>query len=502
MSDEHFDFLVLGGGSAGYNAASLAGKHVPRVAIVDGSAELGGLCILRGCMPSKTLLYAADVLQLAREGKAFGLNITRPQVDMPALHRRKKEIIGEFARHRRSQLESGRFRLFREHGKLGPDRTVVLSGGRTLSADRILLSTGSTVATPPVPGLEETPYWTSDDVLDLSEVPGSVIVLGGGVVATELAQFLARIGSRVTLVQRSHHILSEMEPDMAAVVEEAFLAEGIELFTGTKIENIEGNEQGVSVQFLQGNRLVVRQARHLFNALGRKPNTAGLGLEEAGVETLPSGHVKTDAYQRTTQAGVYAGGDCAGPYEIVHIAILQGEVAARHSLGLEADPVDYGKILSVVFTDPQVAAVGRPEAELRERFGDRLRIAEFPFSDHGRSVLMEAKRGYVRLFSDPYDQRLLRAECVGRDAGELIHPMATAVGGGMTVDDLLRAPWYHPTLSEIWTYPLEDLAEYAPLSSPEPAKAEAPRATFETGEGGDEEEFRKSIWQLIDEPDE
>ncbi|MFP4352316.1 MAG: dihydrolipoyl dehydrogenase family protein [Puniceicoccaceae bacterium] len=458
MSGNHFDFLVLGGGSAGYNAAALARRHVERVAIVDGSEELGGLCILRGCMPSKTLLYAADVLHLAREGKTLGLNISRPGVDMAALHQRKLDIIGGFASHRRSQIESDRFHLFRHKGRLGPERSVVLDDGRILGADHILIATGSHIATPGVPGLAETPFLTSDDVLDLDFVPESIIVLGGGVVACELAQFLSRIGSRVTMIQRSDHILSAMEPDMAAVLEEGLLDEGVELFTGTRIQNIESCEEGVAVQFLHGNRSVVRQARHLFNALGRTPNTGNLGLEEVGVATLASGHIRTDSFQQTDQPGIYAAGDCAGPHEIVHIAILQGETAVRHALGLEPDPVDYEKILAVIFTDPQVASVGPTEADLRMRLGDDLAIAEFPFSDHGRSVLMEARRGYVRLFSDKTTGRILRAECVGRDAGELIHSMAVAVGTGATAGETLKAPWYHPTLSEIWTYPLEDLA--------------------------------------------
>jgi len=458
MSDTHFDFLVLGGGSAGYNAASLARDHVERVAIVDGSEELGGLCILRGCMPSKTLLYSAEVLHLAQEGRKFGLNISRPQVDMSALHQRKKDIIGEFAKHRRSQIESDRFHLFRQKGKLGPDRSVILEDGSSLTADRILISTGSEVSVPGVPGLSSTPFLTSDDILELDSVPDSMIVLGGGVVACELAQFLSRIGTKVTMIQRSTHILSDSEPDMAAVVEQAFLDEGIDLYTDTSIENIEQTENGVSIQFRQGRRSVIRQAQYLFNALGRKPATGELGLKEAGIELSDSGHIKTDEFQKTSQEGIYAAGDCAGPHEIVHIAILQGETAARHSLGKDPAPVDYSQVLSVVFTDPQVASVGPPEKELREKLGDSLRIAEFPFSDHGKSVLMEAKRGYVRLFSSSKDQKIYRAECVGKDAGELIHAMAMAIGTGTTVEDALKASWYHPTLSEIWTYPLEDLA--------------------------------------------
>ncbi len=477
MASKHFDFLVLGGGSAGFNAAALAREYVEDVAIVDGSEELGGLCILRGCMPSKTLLYAADVFHLARNGRDLGLNITRPQVDMEALQNRKKRIIGDFARHRRSQLESEHFSLFREKGRLAPDRKVVLESGETLTADRILISTGSRVAVPDVPGLAEVPFITSDEVLNLTHVPESVVVLGGGVVACELAQFLSRIGSSVVMIQRSPWLLSDMEPDMAAVLEEALMAEGIELFTGTKIENIAVSDAGVSVQFRQGNRSVVREGTRLFNALGRRPDTGDLGLEEAGIDTHPDGRIVADGYQRTSQAGIYAAGDCAGPHEIVHIAVLQGETAARHSLGLNPDPVDYDRVLGVVFTDPQIASLGPPVATLRERYGDALRCAEFPFADHGRAVLMNATRGYVRLFADVANRKVVRAECIGRDAGELIHGLSAGIGTHLTVDDLLRAPWYHPTLSEIWTYPLEDIAEMAPADARKPAPSPRPAAS-------------------------
>ncbi|MEM0965294.1 MAG: NAD(P)/FAD-dependent oxidoreductase [Verrucomicrobiota bacterium] len=458
MSIEHFDFLVLGGGSAGYNAAALARKHLPKVAIVDGSEELGGLCILRGCMPSKTLLYAADVLHLASEGHKFGLNIPDPQVDMKALHNRKKQIIGEFASYRRSQIESDRFSLFRQNGRLGPDRTILLDDGKTIRADRILLSTGSEIAVPGVPGLAETPTLTSDDILELDSVPESVIVLGGGIVACELAQFLNRIGTKVTMIQRSPHILSDVEPDMATVLEESLIDEGIDLFTDTKIVNIESKEKRVSVQFLFGGRVEVVQADSLFNALGRKPRTSGLGFETQGIVLRDSGHIQTNECQMTSLDSVYAAGDCTGPHELVHVAIQQAEVAVRHSLGLEPRPVDYDKILSVIFTDPQVASIGPPKKDLEKKFGDSLAVADYPFSDHGRSILMEAKRGYVRLYSNKEDGKIVRAECVGKDAGELIHSMAVAIGTGATVQETLEAPWYHPTLSEIWTYPLEDLA--------------------------------------------
>src|SRR5579863_5231087 len=198
-----YDFVVIGGGSAGYNAARMAASLGQRVAVVDGARQLGGLCILRGCMPSKTLIYSADVLHLARRGAEFGLRIPRAEPDMGALHARKKRIIGEFARHRAGQLREGDFDLLRGWARFVDPHTLDLGKGRKIRGRKFLISTGSRVSVPALPGLAEFPFWTSDDVLDLDVRPKSVIVLGGGIVGCELAQFLRRIGSRVTLVQRS-----------------------------------------------------------------------------------------------------------------------------------------------------------------------------------------------------------------------------------------------------------------------------------------------------------
>ena len=199
----HYDFLVLGGGSAGFNAARVARDFCERVAIVDGARELGGLCILRGCMPSKTLLYSAEVLHLAQHGAQFGLQIADARPDMAALHARKLKVIGEFAAYREQAMTSGKYAVHRAAAHFVDPHTVALDNGETLTANRIMVATGSRVSWPAVPGLAESKPWTSDDVLELDALPQSVIVLGGGVVACELAQFLRRIGAAVTQIQRS-----------------------------------------------------------------------------------------------------------------------------------------------------------------------------------------------------------------------------------------------------------------------------------------------------------
>ncbi len=454
-----YDFIAIGGGSAGFNAARTAADLGQKVAIVDSGAELGGLCILQGCMPSKTLLYATDVLHLAQRGKEFGLKIPRAEVDMKALHRRKKKIIGEFAEYRVKAMRSPRYDLYRSRAHFTDPHTLALSDGQTLRAKHFIISTGSKVSTPPVPGLADTPYWTSDDVLELDHVPASVIVLGGGIVACELSQFLRRIGSRVVLIQRSPHILKDHSPAASEAVQQAFRDEGIDLHTDTQIQKVRPTPTGVEVVFLSAGKKTTRRAQYLFNALGREPNTSGLQLENAGVDLTPGGRIKTNRWQQTSAKHIYAGGDVCGPHDIVHLAVSQGELAAKHAGGVsKLQPLNPDLLLNVVFTEPPLASIGRSEAQLQEA-GTAYVSAEYPFDDHGKSILMEAKRGYVKVIAEPTKGRILGAEIVGPQAGELIHCFSGPLAMKATVFDLLKAPWYHPTLAEILTYPLEDIAD-------------------------------------------
>jgi pyruvate/2-oxoglutarate dehydrogenase complex dihydrolipoamide dehydrogenase (E3) component len=456
---QSYDFVAIGGGSAGFNAARVAVSLGLSTAVIDGGKELGGLCILRGCMPSKTLLYMAEVLHLAQKAATFGLRIPSARADMKAIHARKLKIIAEFADYRVRALEAGKFDLIRARAWFVDSHTLELSTGGRVRAKHILIATGSRISVPPVPGLADVPFWTSDDVLDLDFVPPSVIVLGGGIVACELAQFLNRVGAKVTLVQRSANILRDHSPAASTVVQQAFVDEGIELFAGTQLQQVSHSKRGFEVEFIHDGKRMRRTAAHLFNALGREPDTATLQLKAAGVSIRPNGQIITNRWQQTTTPHVYAGGDCSGPAEIVHIAIQQGELAARHAAGVKKlRPVDYSLLLNVVFTDPQLATIGLLENELAVR-GIAYLVATYPFNDHGKSILMDANYGYVKVIAEPARGRILGAEIVGKDAGELIHAFSGPLTVKATVFDLLRAPWYHPTLAEIITYPLEEIAE-------------------------------------------
>jgi pyruvate/2-oxoglutarate dehydrogenase complex dihydrolipoamide dehydrogenase (E3) component len=400
-----------------------------------------------------------DVLHLAQKAKTFGLDIPHAAADMKAMHARKVKIIDDFASYREQQLMSGRFDLFRNRAKFTDAHTLELDDGTQLRGEKFLIATGSRIAVPPIPGLAQTPSWTSDDVLNLDFVPESVIVLGGGIVACELAQFLQRIGSKVILIQRSANILRDHSPEASSVVQQALRDDGIDLVSGTRLDQISGDAHRVAVTYTKDGKTHTKHARYLFNALGRKPNTGDLDLDAAGVDLNLEGRVVVNEYQQTSVPHIYAGGDVCGPHDIVHLAVAQGELAARHAFGHPAaKPIDYSLLLNVVFTDPQLATIGRLEADLQEEKIPYLR-ASYPFNDHGKSILADAMYGYVKVIAAPDTGQILGAEIVGKDAGELIHCFSTPMAMRATVFDMLRAPWYHPTLAEIITYPLEEIAE-------------------------------------------
>ena len=453
-----FDVAVIGGGSAGYAAARSCAAGGKKTVVIEGGEEVGGLCILRGCMPTKALLYGAEVFHMARHSQQFGVLGCAPEIHFPTLMARKDRLIGEFADYRVKQLNDGRFEFIRAMAKFVDAHTLELSDGRKITAEYFVVSAGSVIAPSPFDSLEEVGYITSDQALKLEHLPKSLIVLGGGAVAVEFAQFFCRLGTRVTLVQRSKHILKEEEEEAGAVVEEVFRKENMTVFTSTQLKAAwkEGGLKGVS--FMQNGQTIRVAAEEILYALGRAPNTANLGLENAGVQ-LAYGRFLTNSQMQSNVPHIFGAGDCTGMYEIVHVAIQQGEIAAYNILHPEKHrAIDYRLLISVIFTDPQVARVGLTEREAKLEKIPYL-AASYPFNDHGRSMIMEALDGFVKLLAHPETGEILGGTCVGPAGGELIHEIVAAMYKRMTVHELAAMPHYHPTLAEIWTYPAEELAD-------------------------------------------
>jgi dihydrolipoamide dehydrogenase len=463
MKKFDFEVAIIGGGSGGYAAARTAASAGLKTVVIEGGREVGGLCILRGCMPTKAMLYAAEVKHLAEHAETWGLRAGNVSFDFAKVMARKNLMIKDFADFRAQQLNAGKFKFIRANANFLDAHTLELSDGKKLTAKYFVIATGSQVSPAPLPQLNDIGFLTSDDAVALKKLPKSLIVLGGGAIACEFAQFFARFGVKVTLIQRSEHILKEFDTDAGIEIEKVFRREGIQIFTNTKIVDAKRKGKLKTVSFEQNGKTISVAAEEILFALGRVPNTAALKLENAGVKT-ENGRVTTDSKMQTSAPHIFAAGDVCGPYEIVHIAIQQGETAVHNILKPKAPrKMDYRLLISVVFTEPQVAFVGLTEKSATAR-KIKFLAASYPFNDHGKSLIMEAKDGFVKLLAHPQTGEILGGACVGPLGGELIHEIVTAMAKRMAVRELAATPHYHPTLAEIWTYPAEELMEKIPIA--------------------------------------
>ncbi|MEQ1839212.1 MAG: NAD(P)/FAD-dependent oxidoreductase [Verrucomicrobiales bacterium] len=466
-----YDFLVIGGGSAGYAAARTAHDLGLSTAVIDGAEQLGGLCILRGCMPSKTLIESANRFRSMRRASEFGLRTGELSVHPREIIARKRRLIGEFASYRSEQLEDGRFDLYRGKASFSDAFSVSMTpndGSETVEIGfkTAFIATGSSITRVPVAGLEEAGYWTSDDLLDAETLPGSMIVLGGGAIALEMACYLEGLGKEVIVIQRSARVLSGTDPDIAVALEEALKErENMTLYMGTSISGVSRDETGglKKLHFTHDGVENSVSAEEILLALGRTANTAGLALSAAGVAVDQTGKVVCGSDQRTSVDHIFAGGDVCGPHEIVHIAIEQGEIAAHNAavlLGVKPAPlrlIDYRLKLLGIFTDPEVATVGLSEVEARGT-GREIGVASYPFDDHGKSIVRGETHGLVKMITDAGTGEIIGAAVVGPEAVEIIHEVVVAMHFRSTAAEFLKIPHYHPTLSEIWSYPAEDLS--------------------------------------------
>jgi pyruvate/2-oxoglutarate dehydrogenase complex dihydrolipoamide dehydrogenase (E3) component len=451
------DVIVIGGGSAGYAAARTARDAGADVAIVD-QGPLGGLCILRGCMPSKAILRSAEVAALLRRAKEFGLSPVSVQADLSAIVDRKDRLVRDFADYRIQQLCDPRFTLYQSRAVfLSPHQITV--GETVLSASSFILATGSSPSEVSIPGLASAGYFTSDTILDLRTQPGSLIVLGGGAVALELGQFFARIGTKVTILQRGETLLSEMDEDVGRAIAAALIDEGIEVVTGAQLLRMTHDERRKTLWVMKDGSERSYASEEILQALGRQPNIEGLRLDLAEV-TVDDGRIVVDDTMRTSQSHIYAVGDVNDLTPIVHLAIQQGEIAAYNAMYPDgpAKELDHRLVAEVVFTDPQVAVVGLNEALCRIG-GIPYLTASYSFADHGKALCLGSTHGFVKLLCAPQTGELLGAQIVGPEAGELIHELIAVMYYRGTAADLLRMPHYHPTLAEIVTYPAESIVD-------------------------------------------
>jgi pyruvate/2-oxoglutarate dehydrogenase complex dihydrolipoamide dehydrogenase (E3) component len=447
-----YDLVVIGAGSGGYGAARTARALGARVAFAD-RGPLGGLCILRGCMPSKTLIASGDRAQMVREAKELGIVTTGASVDFSRVMTRKDGIIKGFTDERVAELSE--FPVYDGVARFVSPAEVQVGDDVVLVGKAFVIATGSVIAPAVLPGLPETGFIDSDAALTLDRMPASLTVLGGGYVAAELGQFYARLGVPTTFVLRAPHLLSTEDDDVGDALTFALRDEGIRIETDAYAERVERAGDLKRVHYAQGGVQYCVDAEEILYALGRVPNVAGLDLEVADVRYHPITGIEVDESMRTSNPAIFAVGDVTGVALLVHVAIYQGEIAARNAILRASERADYAlQKTHAIFTDPQVAVSGASEKSLQKAGIDYV-SGSYAFSDHGKAIALGRTKGFVKMLAAPDDGRILGAAIVGQEGSDLIHETIVAMSYGATVYDFVRIPHLHPTLAEIWTYPAE-----------------------------------------------
>jgi len=449
-----FDLLILGSGSTAFAAAIKASELGARVAMVE-RRMLGGTCANRGCLPSKNLIEAARIVHEASHPRYAGLAPTDIPVDFAALIAQKDGVVREYRAKKYASVADGLTDLeLIDRDAMFADPHTVLVGDRHVMGDRVLLATGSRPTIPLIPGLDTVPYLTSDlldadEAARLTELPASLIVLGGGYVAVELAQMFSRLGSRVTMIARSG-LLSGYEPDLGRTLGEVFVAEGIDVLSGARVERVSGDERGIALAVeLPGAGRIVR-AERLLVATGRTPNTETLGLDRAGV-TLDDGFVVVDAELRTSQPHVWAAGDVIGRQHgsqmATPVGARQGRIVADNAFADAKRRFDGTVIPRAIFTDPPIAVVGETEAQVRARHYPAVATTT-PLAYVPRAGAVHKTTGFVKFIASSIDERVLGVHVIGESAPEIIHEAAMAMHFKATLADFIDLIHVYPTMSE------------------------------------------------------
>ena len=434
-----FDLTVVGSGPGGYVAAIHAARLGGRVAILEQKeSEWGGTCLNWGCIPTKALIQSAEVLQAVRRAGEFGVRVGEPEVDWPSMQARKDRVVTGLRDGVRRLLKANGVEMVTARGRL-LGGTRVSADGRELDSRHVLLAPGSLVALPPFPGAELG--LTSDTILGLEQLPESLLIIGGGVVGMEFAGVFDLLGTQVTVVEMLDQLLAPLDPEVAGRFQQLMGRRGVRFHLGARVEAIERAGAGFKVRSSAGDL----EAEQVLVATGRRPNTADLGLEAAGVATDRSA-IGVDQHLRTNQEGIYAIGDATGISMLAHAASYQGELAVTNALAEKRISADYTSIPACVYTDPEIAYVGTSEAKARAE-GVEVRVGQFPFSALGRAQVLGETQGLVKVVADA-EGYLLGVTIMGPRATDLIAEAALALNQGLSAAELAHTVHAHPTLPE------------------------------------------------------
>ena len=441
------DVCVLGGGPGGYVAALRAAALGASVALVEADS-VGGVCLVRGCVPSKAMLRSAEVYHLAVNAKAFGVTVSGVQADYPAIRARKDRIVGQLVRGVHGLLDAAGVTLVKGYGRLASPGVVEVDwggGGDLLLASQIIVASGSSSVMPPVPGTELPGVIDSDGAFALEEVPKRIVVAGAGAVGVEWATLFALLGSDVTLVEMLPSVVPNEDADVSKALRRILLQQGVKVHTGTRIDSISKRRGGLRATLAQNDDASEVSATHVLMATGRRANVENLGLASAGVAYTRDG-IPVDGCMRTNQPNVFAVGDVTGNRLLAHVASHQGVVAAENATGGSSVYHD-GAVPACTFTHPEIASVGLTEADARQQHGEVI-VGRFPFQALGRARAFGDTDGFVKVVAGAARQELLGMHVIGPGASDLVAEGALAIQLEATLGDLRETIHAHPTFPE------------------------------------------------------
>ena len=456
----HGEVVVLGGGPGGYVAAIRASQRGKKTILIEQD-RLGGTCLNRGCIPTKSMVQSTRTMDTLRYADVFGvLGGIQARYSMEKVMDRKNQVVNTLVSGLDASMVKHNITVLRGHGSALDEKTIqVALDGKTVHVtfDDLILAPGSVVSYPPFPGADLPDNLTSDELLELREIPKSMIILGGRVIAMEFAFIYQKLGCQVTVIQRSDTIFPNMDPDVVAEVHRSAEALGIRFYEGTAVQAIRTTADGQKlVEFTHQGETKFLTAQVLAVATGRKPNLEGLGLEKLHVELNPRTHgIQVDSHMKTTAPHIYAIGDATHLYDLAHAASRQGLVAVENILGNPAE-MRYDAIPEAVFTDPEIGLCGKNETQCRKE-GLEILVGKFPYFSNGKALVENATEGFVKVIARKSDRVIVGAALVGHSAADLLSTFTNLITLGATIDQAKSVIYAHPTLSETLSEAIEDL---------------------------------------------
>jgi dihydrolipoamide dehydrogenase len=446
-----YDLIVIGSGPGGYSAAIRAGQYGLKTALVEKQAKLGGTCLLVGCIPTKSLLHTADVWEHFLNPEADGIHAENARLEYPKVKDRKDGIVNKHSNGVAMLLKRAKVERISGYATLKGGGKVEVksdSGVQTIEAKNIIIATGSEARM--LPGLQPDPDFilTNIEILNLTAVPKSLIIIGAGAVGVEFASIFKRFGTDVTVIEMLPRIVPVEDEDISKELERNFKKQKIRVETGAKAENIKKTAKGVSLTLTtKDGKQEQLEAEKLLIAVGRKPNTENIGLENTKVE-LDRGFIKVDQNQMTAEPGVYAIGDVvAGTPQLAHVATREGMIAVAHMAGKPTVPINKNRIPGATYTQPGIGSVGLTEAQARAQ-GYKVKVGRFPFAGDSRATILGHHEGFIKVVADETYGEILGVHIIGPEGFELIAEAVAAMEAEATVDVMMQTIHAHPTLYE------------------------------------------------------